>query len=233
MWPALATRPDLAYSVQTLSQFSSNPTETHWTATSRVLRYLNGTRDLGITLGGLTIAELVDLLGYSDADWGSNPVDRRSISGFAFLLGKSLISWNSKKQPTVALSSMEAEYMAVSHAAREAIWLRNLLLELGLTSEHPTLINVDNQGAIDFSKSQTFHGRSKHIDIRHHFIRERISSQEIEVTHCASEDNLADVLTKALPFPKHWNLILRLGMSSESRGSVGVLQSDSEADGYD
>ena len=151
-------------------------------------------------------------------------------SGFVFLLSGSPISWSSKKQATVALSSMEAEYMAVSHATREAVWLRNLLHELGLLLEQPTLINVDNQGAIDFAKSQTFHGRSKHIDIRHHFIRERISSHEIEVTHCASEDNLADVLTKALPFPKHCNLILRLGMSSESRGSVEGLPNASEDD---
>jgi hypothetical protein len=217
MYAAIGTRPDIAFTVQTLSQFMSNPNPSHWTAVKRVFRYLNGTQDLGIIYrsGG-------DLKphGYSDADWGSNINDRKSISGNVFLMADGPISWSSKKQPTIALSSMEAEYMAESLATRHAIWLRTLFTELGLPYSEPTNLKVDNQAAIDYSKNSGHHSRSKHIDIQHHFVREKIISNEITVQYCASEDNLADIFTKALPKPKHQELIARLGMTSELRGSV-------------
>ena len=200
MYAAVGTRPDIAFAVQTLSQFSSRPSNTHWTAVKHVFRYLKGTTDVGITYSGNTNLELI---GFSDADWAQSQADRRSVSGYAFKLADGTVSWSSKKQPTVALSTMEAEYIALSHAAKEAIWLRRLLTELGVISDSPTLVLTDNQSAIAFAHDNQFHARSKHIDIRHHFIRERIDSGDIEVRHCASEDNCADMLTKALAKPTH------------------------------
>ena len=166
MYAAIGTRPDIAYAVQHLSQFTSNPSPAHWSAIKRVFRYLNGTRNYGITYGGKTIPKLE---GYSDADWGNSDFDRKSISGYVFLFGNAPISWASRKQRTVAVSTMEAEYMAASLATREAIWLRTLLTEIGLLQNKPTLPNIDNQSAIDFSKNQGSHSKSKHIDIQHHF----------------------------------------------------------------
>jgi hypothetical protein len=139
------------------------------------------------------------------------------------MLASGPISWRSKKQPTVALSSMEAEYMAASLATRKALWLQTLFAELGLPYSGPTTLYVNNRSAINFSKNSGFHAQSKHIDIQHHFVCEKIISNEITIIHCASEDNLANILTKALPMPKHQNLTTRLGMTLELQGSVGDL----------
>jgi hypothetical protein len=210
MYAAIGTRPDISFAVQTLSQFMSNPGPAHWSAVKRVFRYLNGTRDLGIiySKGGE-----VEPLAYSDADWGANMIDRKSISGYVFQMANGPISWQSKKQPTVALSSMEAEYMAESLAARQVIWLRTLTTELGIPYPGPTTLQVDNQGAINYSNNAINHGRTKHIDIQHHFVREKLVSNEIQLQYCATDDNLADILTKALPKPKHDDLVKRLGMA--------------------
>lgn len=188
MYAALATRPDISYVVQMLSQYNSRPNNKHWQAAKHVLRYLKGTQSFAITYGGsrddLNVKGFFRnfrLEGYSDADWGANPDDRRSISGFAFLVGNGIVVWSSKKQTTVALSTMEAEYMAISYATRHAIWLRALLAELTFTQDGPTTINADNQSAIALSKDNVNHSRSKHIDIRHHFIRECILADTISL----------------------------------------------------
>lgn len=199
MYAAIGTRPDIAFAVQHLSQFTKRPSNTHWTAVKHIFRYLKGTSTLGLTYG----SEGLDLIGYSDADWGQSLVNRRSTSGYAYTLAGGIISWSAKKQPTVALSTMEAEYMALAHAAKEAIWLRRLLAELGVSSADSTTLYTDNQAAITYAHEYQFHARSKHIDIRHHFIRERIVDSDIAVIHCASEDNSADMLTKALARPTH------------------------------
>jgi hypothetical protein len=219
MYAAIGTKPEIAYAVQKLSQYTSNPSPEHWTAIKRVFRYLKGAQSSGIIYR--TSDESTEPVGYSDADWGGNSDDRKSNSGHIFMLAGGPISWRSKKQPTVALSSMEAEYMAASLATREALWLRTLFAELGLPYSGPTTLYVDNRSAINFSKNSGFHARSKHIDIQHHFVREKIISNKITIIHCASEDNLADILTKALPMPKHQNLTTRLGMTLELQGSVG------------
>ena len=188
----------------------NNPGPAHWTAVKRVFRYLNGTRNLGIVYrkGGE-----VEPLAYTDADWGSNPNDRRSISGNVFILALAAITWQSRKQPTIALSTMEAEYMAESLAARQILWLRMVFAELGFHLAKPTTMNVDNKGAIDYSTNSVHHARTKHIDIQHHFVREKIISNQITIQHCASEDNFADLLTKALPAPKHQDFVKRIGMA--------------------
>lgn len=193
---AWATRPDLSHAIQHLSQFSQRPTPDHMSSLKRVYRYVQGTTTLG-----LHFKPNGRLITFSDADWANDATDRRSISGYLSLLADAPISWSSRKQPTVALSTMEAEFMALARATTEVLWLRELGSELGLAPDGPSSINVDNRSAIDFAQNSNSHARSKHIDIRYHFVRERITSNEVKLDHCASEDNLADILTKPLPKP--------------------------------
>jgi len=216
MYAALGTRPDISFAVQHLSQFSSNPSPAHWTAVKRVLRYLNNTRDFGIIFDGNSDHILT---GYTDSDWGSNLADRKSISGYIFHFNGP-VSWNSKKQPTVALSSMEAEYIAISHATREAVWLRHALSTLGFPQTSPSELNADNQAALSFSNDEDSHRRTKHIDIRHHFVREKVTAGEITTNYVPSKDNCADLLTKPFPATRHWDLMAQIGMATDLRGSV-------------
>jgi len=210
MYLAMGTRPDLTFAVQHLSQFSSNPSKEHWTAVKRVFRYIKGTSEFGITLGGIN--QNTRLLAYSDADWGGDLSHRKSVSGFVCIFGGP-ISWSSKKQQTVALSSMEAEYMALTHTIREVIWLRHLLSELSLTQKGPTEVLVDNQAALAYANSQDFHMRTKHIDIRHHFCREKIESGEIFTNYIHTSENVADLFTKGLSTPQHQALLRLLDLS--------------------
>jgi transposase InsO family protein len=194
-----STRPDISTAVNTLSQFMSRPNSMHWTAVKRVFRYLNGTSDFGLRYVG---GDLDTLVGFSDADWAGDIVTRRSTSGYVFLYGSSLISWRSCRQATVAKSSTEAEYVALSMATQEAIWLRRLFTDLKVDVTEPTSVTMifeDNQGAIDLSKNPKHHNRTKHIDVSFHFVRERVASKEVDVQYLATEHNVADVMTKGLP----------------------------------
>jgi hypothetical protein len=212
MYAALSTRPDIAFSVQTLSQFNLNPGPSHLTAAKRVFRYLRGTITLGITYDSKDhLPSSIEL--FSDSDWANSPDDRRSVTGYLSMFTGGVVTWNSKKQPTTALSSMEAEYMALASATREALWLRSMLSELGSLPKLPTHISVDNHGTIAFAENSGFHARSKHIDVRHHFIRERITSHEVSVSYCPTSENTADLFTKALNKSKHEYFVSRLGMT--------------------
>jgi len=196
MYLMLGTRPDIAFAVSCLSRFMSNPTSAHITAVKRVCRYLKGTQDLELVFRG----DLCPLSGYTDADWAGDTATRRSTSGYIFNLGSGAISWSSKRQPVVALSSCESEYMGETQATKEAIWLRRLLAGL-LGHEEPmaTVIFGDNQGAIALAKNPQFHARTKHIDIQHHFVREKQAEGEVDVQYTPTERQIADGLTKALP----------------------------------
>ena len=174
----------------------ADPGPAHWMAVKRILRYLQGTRNHGLVF---TAGDQDMLLGFSDSDWAGDIVTRRSTSGYVFKLGQSTISWSSKRQQTVAKSSTEAEYVALAMATQEVVWLRRLLSDLGIDTSAPTELREDNQGAIDLSKNPKHHGRTKHIDVSHHFTRERIAMNEIDVKYVPSNQNLADVMTKPLP----------------------------------
>ena len=210
MYAAIGTWPDISFAVQTLSQFMSNPGPAHWSAVKHVFRYLNGTRDLGIIYHK---EGEVEPLAYSDANWGANMNDWKSISGYVFQMANGPISWQLKKQPTVALSSMEAKYMAESLATRQVIWLWTLTAELGIPYSGSTTLNVNNQGAINYSNNTINHGRTKHIDIQHHFVHEKLVSNKMWLQYCTTDDNLANIFTKSLWKPKHDNFIKRLGMA--------------------
>ena len=201
------TRPDIAFAVHNVAKFASHPTKQHWIAVKHIFRYIRGTMDHGILYKRGDRA----LVGYSDASWASDANDRKSVSGYIFTLAGAPISWRSKKQTTVALSTAEAEYIALSAAAQEAVWLQNLMLGLGLKIS-PTVINEDNQSAIAIAKNPQFHGRTKHVDIKYHFVRELVNKGTILVKYCATGDMLADLLTKGLAAPQHKKLITNLNM---------------------
>ena len=224
MYAMLGTRPDIAFAIARLSQFSSNYGITHWSALKRVMRYLAGTRDLCISYRGASASTSVvtNLIGYCDADWGSDVDHRRSITGYVFTLAHGAISWQAKTQQTVALSSVEAEYMASTQATKEAIWWDRLLSGLHLQVPKPMDIRSDSQGSIALSKNPASHSRTKHISIQHHFVREQVESNMVQLSWIPTEDMPADLLTKSLARDRHQALILRLGMASRPSGSVAV-----------
>jgi hypothetical protein len=194
MYASVATRPDITFAVSTLSQFLDNPGPAHWDAVKRIFRYLAGTKTLTLTYGG----ERHDLVGYTDAD-GASQEHRRAISGSAFLIDGGTISWSSRKQELVTLSTAEAEYVAATHAAKEGIWLRRFIGELFPPIPSPTTLHCDNQAACKMATTDNFHARTKHIDIRYHFIRQTIEDGTFDITYCPTDDMTADALTKALP----------------------------------
>lgn len=194
MYLALCTRPDIAFAVGMLARFNSKPNQSHWTAAKRVLRYLRGTANFGVVYSGNA-----NLVGYSDADWAGSLDDRKSTSGYIFQVSGGPVSWRSKKQETVALSTAEAEYVALSSASQECVWMRKLVSELGTPPEGPTVIMEDNQSCISMARNPQFHGRAKHIDIKHHFIREQVNSGAVDLQYCPTGEMLADILTKGLP----------------------------------
>ena len=211
MYAMLGTWPDITYAVGLVSQFSTNPNSKHWGAVKRIFRYLAGTPGLGIHYGGGNTCG-----GYSDSDWGGSQ-DQRSTSGYVFLLNTEAISWASKKQSVVALSSTEAEYMALTQALKEVLWLCTLLVELGALrhAKEISAIACDNQGAIALSRNPGFHAHSKHIDIRYHSIRDHVDKETgtINLLYCPMEDMTVDVLTKGLSWNPHQKHPVGMGLA--------------------
>ena len=199
MYLAIGTRPDIAHAVSYLSQFNSDPQQSHWIAAKRVLRYLKGTMSFSLTYNRTGIP----LRGYVDADWGGCPIDRRSYTGFTFVLAGGSISWESRKQRTVALSSTEAEYMALSEAVKESLFLNRFLNEIGFSELSQVDLYCDNQGAAKLARNPVFHNKSKHIDIRYHFVQQSIKEYPIDLKYLRTEEMISDALTKGLPGPKH------------------------------
>jgi hypothetical protein len=195
------TRPDLCWIVTKLSQHLDNPDEADWVMVKHVLRYIKGTLDY--KLHYTKSSDRLCLSGWSDSDWGSSVEDRRSTTGYVFFLNPAgpPISWNSKKQATVALSSCEAEYMALAASVQECLFL-HMLLEDFLEDQNSVEIRADNQGAMGLASRRVTEKRSKHIDIRFHFIREKVEDGFIVLSHVASEENIADIMTKPVSKPK-------------------------------
>ncbi|KAJ9561720.1 hypothetical protein OSB04_006880 [Centaurea solstitialis] len=190
------TRPDLGYSVGVVSRYMEAPKESHLKAVKQILRYIKGTICYGLVYhkGGDG-----RLLGYRDSSHGADPDDCKGTSGMAFYFSGNLITWSSQKQRIVALSSCEAEFMAATSAACQALWLRNLLVDLTGWEAQCVKLCVDNKSAISLMKNAVFHGRSKHINTKFHFIRECVEEGSIYVEHVSGEEQKADILTKALP----------------------------------
>ena len=214
LWPAVMSRPDIAYMIGILSQFIQNPGHLHWEGVKQIIVYLYLMKNYCLTVGG-TITKLIE--GYSDADWASQK-DRHLISGYVFFLGCGAITWSSKKQHIIALSSTESEYIAQTHVAKEAIWIQSFVLEIRSDQTRPIDLLCDNQGAIALAKDNKFHTRTKHIDLRHHFIREAVEEEKIKVTYIPTDENVADIFTKALARPKCMAFVERLGLREGKQG---------------
>lgn len=200
MYLAVTTRPDIAYVISSLSQFNNKYGPEHWTAAKRVLRYLKGSIDRSLVYK----SSQENLKGYVDADWGSCINDRHSYTGFVFIFSQAPITWESRKQRTVALSSAEAEYMGLTEATKEAIYLRKFLIELRLKEFSDTTLYNDSASAQKLAKNPIFHGRTKHIDIKHHFVREALKDNLISLKYLCTENMITDIFTKALLASKHF-----------------------------
>ena len=191
------TRPDIAFAVSTVAKFTAKPTEQHWKAVKRILRYIAGTINFGLQF---IRGESVDCTDFSDADWAGDIDDRKSTSGYLFKVGGGPVSWRSRKQYCVALSTAEAEYVSLTLATQEAMWLNRLIAELQSQKEpsKPAILYEDNQSAICVKKNSQFHGRCKHITIKYHFIRDEAKKGTIDVRYCRTDDMIAAMLTKGL-----------------------------------
>ncbi|KMQ86152.1 retrovirus-related pol polyprotein from transposon tnt 1-94 [Lasius niger] len=194
LYVATHTRPDIAASVSILSQRVKQPTETDWTEAKRVVRYLKGTKNLRLKLGGNTNGLIV----YSDADWAEDTTDRKSHSEHLFLYNGGAIAWSCRKQTCTAWSSCEAEYIALAEASRELIWIRKLLEDFDETETKATKIYEDNQSAIKMVKSKEFRNRTKHINTKYHFVNDLVEKEVVDLQYCPTEEMTADMLTKPL-----------------------------------
>lgn len=210
MYAMVCSRPDLAYPVNVLSRAMGpgRVTDDHWDAAQRCLRYLKHTQDQGLTLGGTKPAALE---GFTDASWADDQADRRSTQGYGFSLGSGLISWRCTRSSSVALSSCEAELYGGTMAAQEALWLSYLLTELGYP---PPIIplHCDNKSTIALAMDPVFHARSKHIELRHFFLRDLIAQEKLKLLHVPSDRNLADLFTKAVDKSRHNMLCQLIGL---------------------
>ncbi|MCO5551483.1 hypothetical protein L7F22_005452 [Adiantum nelumboides] len=194
MYAMVATRPDIAFAVGVVSRYMSNPGKKHWEVVKGILRYLKGTKNLCICFGKLPLS--VD--GFTDADFAGHPDCRKSTSGYVFTFTGGAVSWISRLQKCVALSTIEAEYVAATQACKEALWLMRLVDDLSIKAKVPGL-HCDSQSAIMLAKNPAFHAKTKHIEVKYHFIRSVLEDKAIKLVKVHTDDNSADLLTKGLP----------------------------------
>ncbi|GAA5875049.1 hypothetical protein JCM1840_001750 [Sporobolomyces johnsonii] len=212
------TRPDLSFALSLASRFGLCPGKCHWSLLTHVCRYLAGTTSLGLRYTPSSAPFSADLLtAWSDADHGADKDTRRSVSGYVFGIGddslrSTAVSWLSRRQKSVSTSTVQAEYMGLSEAVREALWLRQVLRELGYPTPRPTLIRGDNQGSLLLASHPTSHSRTKHIAIHYHFTRELVEDGTVALQWVPTADMVADVFTKGLPKVKHMLFTARCGL---------------------
>jgi hypothetical protein len=196
-----------------IARFMEHPLETHMTAAKRILRYIRGTSEHGVLYKRGRQAELT---AYTDSDYGGDVDDMKSTSGYIFMLGSGAVSWSSRKQPIVTLSTTEAEFIAAAYCVCQGIWIKRILESIGLKQQQCLEVFCDNSSTIKLSKNPVLHGRCKHIDIRFHFLRNLSCDGKVELKHCASQNQLADIMTKALKLESFEKLKGRLGICSSS-----------------
>ncbi|KAK2447699.1 hypothetical protein QL285_007031 [Trifolium repens] len=209
--------PDISYAVGYISRFMSKPLKSHFLAAKRILRYINGTVHYGVIFPYSSNKETLELVGFSDADWCGDKIERKSTSGYLFKFQGAPVSWCSKKQLVIDLSSCEAEYVAESLASCQANWLQSLLSEMGIIEDITVVLKLDNKSAINLAKNPISLGKSKHIETIFHFIRDQVSKGKLKLEFCSSEDQQADIFTKAIKR----NQFLKL------RRNIGVVCFDS------
>ena len=204
-----ATRPDIMYAVSLLSRYMSRPTGVHYEAAKRILRYLQGTSKFGIFYKRNGNHELI---GFTDSDYAGSLEDRRSTSGYIFILSGAAVAWSSRKQPIVTLSTTEAEFVAAAGSSCQAIWMQRVLKKIGYKGSETTLIFCDNSSTIKLSKNPVMHGKSKHIDVRYHFLRELVNDGIVQLQFCGTRHQIADILTKPLKLESFRELRKKLGV---------------------
>ncbi|XP_062074786.1 secreted RxLR effector protein 161-like [Humulus lupulus] len=193
MYLMVCTRPDLAYAISVLSKYMANPGKEHWEAMKWVFRYLLGSTETGLKFTKKLNCTLIE--GYSDADYAGDKDNRKSTSAYFFLVEGNCVSWRVQLQPVVALSTTESEYVAVTEAIKEAIWIKGLMEELSLLREKSTVYS-DNQSCIHLCKNPVFHDRTKHVEIKYHFIRDQVTQEVVNIEKVPTEDNPIDMGTK-------------------------------------
>ncbi|CAA0823425.1 cysteine-rich RLK (RECEPTOR-like protein kinase) 8 [Striga hermonthica] len=216
------TRPDISYAVGIASRFMEKPKKPHLELVRRILRYVKGSIDYGLFCQRNKDTKIV---GYCDADYAGCGDTRRSTTGYVFKFGSAAISWCSKRQPTVSLSTAEAEYRAAAMAAQETIWLMQLLKDLHQPFSYAVELYCDNQSSIRIAENPVYHERTKHVEVHYHFVREKVLTEEIEMKHVGTEDQVADVFTKGLNSSNFEEFRTCLGMVREeniTRKDVGV-----------
>jgi hypothetical protein len=204
-----ATRPDIMHATGLISRYMECPREMHLLVAKRIMRYLKGTLEYGLFYKKGVKS---DLIAFTDSDYAGDQDDRRSTSGYVFMMGTGAISWSSKKQPIVTLSTTEAEFVAATACTCQAIWLRKILEELHSKQVGAITIFCDNNSAIKLSKNPVLHGRSKHIDVKYYFLRDLSNDGVIDLKYCKSEEQLADMFTKPLRFFPFQNLRRLMGV---------------------
>lgn len=203
-----SSRPDIMFSVCMCARYQVNPKESHLTAVKRIMKYLLGTKEMGLWYPkGSTCT----LIGYSDSEFARCKLDRKSTSGTCHILGNSLVSWFSKKQTSVALSTTEAKYVAAGSYCAQILWMKQQLIDYGVYLDHIP-IKCDNTSAINLTKNPVMHSRTKHIEIRHHFIRDHIQSGDVVIEHIDTSKQLADIFTKPLNKESFFFIIRELGI---------------------
>ena len=218
LWGSSGTRPDLAYAAGLLARVQNLPGPEHWNALVGVCHYIKGMFDYGILIHKPSDSEIttpglgLTQLGYVDSDWAGCADTRRSTSGYIFMMAGAPIAWASKRQSVVALSSTEAEYIAIARGAQQAMWLAEFMDQALLPQPTPFILLGDNLGSISLTKTTKGHQLSKHIDIRHHFLRDLVESQRLEVKPVRTNDNIADIMTKPLSKNVHNRFIRILGL---------------------
>lgn len=195
MYVAVVTRPDVMYALCTASRFLNSFNQTHWNAVKRVFKYLKETKRFGLCYRS---NENSTIEGFSDADYANDPVTRRSTTGYVFMKNGGAVTWCSQRQPTVALSTTEAEFMAACCATKEALWIRQLMCDIGQYQQGCMTLKIDNQSTISLIKNSDFHKRCKHIDVKYNFIKEKYAQKLIDLQYVCTDNQLADILTKAL-----------------------------------
>lgn len=225
MYLATMTRPDIAYAVGVLARFNSDPRPIHYKAVKHLFRYLKGTMDFKLVYTQQSDPSELFVV-YSDADHGGDRDNGKSTGGYVTCVGGGAVNWSSKLQPTVSLSTTEAEYIAGVEAGKEIMWMCNILQEFGYPVSKPSSLFIDSQSAISVAKNPEHHGRMKHLDLRHYWLRDAVEAGHMTPIHVPTQEMVADILTKALPREKlehcrshgDWSIL----RCAASRGCVKV-----------
>ena len=242
MYLMMGSRPDLAYAIGKLGSFVANPSVDHIGLVKRVFYYVAHTKWLFLRYAPNTGSPDFDygLNGYADSDFAEKSTEkRRSILGYVFYLGNAATSWRSKKQETTATSTTEAEYVALYHACANAIWLRQLFEQIGDPCEEPVEVNCDNAAAVLIASGEAPHHKVKHIETKYHRIQEWVDRKQVEIVQVGTEDNYADIMTKALPRATFQDMVTCLGLVPVTASPVPddvqlkfIADSDEDNDSY-